>query len=86
MKYDITGTIGPMFSTDEPAQWPMYSYERPGYMLWNAIYNRLRERNWTEEQAKEWLQSKGPRWALDDKLGEAIERIGIEYADTMGKP
>lgn len=86
MEYDITGTIGPLFLTDEPPQWPMYSFNRPSHMLWNIIYNKLRERGWTEEEAKQWLQSKGPRWALDDKLGEAIERIAIEYTDTMGEP
>jgi hypothetical protein len=85
-KYDITGKIGPLFlmhSESRIPEWPMYSYERPAYMLWNTIYNRLREHGWTEEQAGDWLKSKEPRWALNGRLGDAIKNIAIEYADYL---
>ena len=80
---DITGKIGPLFPTEEPIEWPMYSYERPAYVLWQAIFERLVERGWSEEKAKNWLQSKEPRWALDGGLGERIAELGRNYVDEM---
>ncbi len=83
---DITSKIGPLFNSDQkPAEWPMYSYERPAYMLWNAIANGLKARKWTEKQIRDWLQSKHPRWALDCELGTALEKIGADFAKTAEK-
>jgi hypothetical protein len=92
--HDITGSIGPFspnrkywdIKTDtlvtEPP-YPMYSYERPAYILWQAIYEGIRERGFTHKQAIEWLQSKGPRWALDGELGDKLRELGSEYAKTV---
>lgn len=81
---DITGKIGNLFHSHEtPPEWPMYSYSRPAYMLWNAIANGLIAKGWTEEQIKEWMQSKETRWALDGKLGDKILKLGEEYAATF---
>jgi hypothetical protein len=77
---DITGKIGPLCMSSEPPEWPMYSYARPAYILWNAIARGLSERGWSEEQIKGWLQSKFPRWALDQSLGDALEELGAKYA------
>ena len=88
MEYDITAKIGclfPIHTELKPPEWPMYSFSRPATMLWDTIYNRLRERGMTEQEAKEWLQSKSPRWALDDSLGDAIIKIANEYVDNMYK-
>jgi hypothetical protein len=81
--YDITGKIGPLWRNREEPEWPMYSYERPAWMLWQAIAGVLNKRGWTEEEIQTWLQSKGARWALDGDLGEQIERLGREYALSL---
>ena len=84
---DISGKIGPSSIPHEqtPIEWPMYSFDRPAYMLWGAIANGLKSRGWTEKQIKDWLQSKHPRWALDCELGEALEKAGAEFAKTCIK-
>jgi hypothetical protein len=76
--YDCTDLIGP-HDSDKP--WPMYSYERPAYLVWNAIAGALHKRGWTDSQIKDWLQSKQARWALDGELGEAIQDLGDAYAN-----
>lgn len=79
--YDISGKIGPLYGpvTPEP-EWPMYSYERPAWMLWNAIANELHTAGWSEEKIRDWLQSKSARWALDGDLGDALRDMGKKYA------
>ena len=61
----------------------MYSYDRPAYMLWNAIANVLINKGWTEDEIREWLQSKATRWALDGDLGEMIREVGEKYAEKL---
>lgn len=77
---DISAKIGP---PDSGREWLMYSYDRPAYMLWNAIAGALHKRGWSEAQIRDWLQSKGPRWALDGDLGDSIQAIGEAYAHGM---
>ncbi len=84
--FDITCQIGALYYIDtpeKPAEWPMYSFDRPARMLWNAIGKRLTEKGWSENRVKEWLQSKSTRWALDGTLGDAIEALGRSYADKV---
>ena len=77
---DITAEIGPMFNELQKAPaLPMYSYERPAYQLWQAVFEGLRVGGMSEEQAIEWLQSKNPRWALDGPLGTQIIDLGFAY-------
>lgn len=76
-RIDITMEIGQL-GTD--CEWPMYSYNRPAYMLWNSIANALHKKGWTEPKIKAWLQSKNPRWALDGSLGDELEALGKKYA------
>ena len=78
--YDCTLWIGP-FLSDAP--WSMYSYERPASILWNAIAGEFYRNGWTDEEIKEWLQSKEARWALDGMLGEDIENLGREFAKKI---
>jgi hypothetical protein len=78
--YDCTGEIGP-FSSD--AAWPMFSYERPAYIVWNAIAAALHARGWSDDEIKGWLQSKNARWALDGYLGDILIQIGTHYAVEM---
>lgn len=85
MAYDITGKIGDLFSASRKPEWPMYSFERPAYTLWNAIAGRLKAAGWSDDQIKEWLQSKSPRRALDNELGEKLHSLGVEYADNVLK-
>lgn len=80
--YDCTAYIGPLESN---APWAMYSYDRPGNILWNAIAGKLYERGWSDEEIKAWLQSKEPRWSLDGELGEAIATLGKMYASQVTK-
>ena len=82
--YDITGKIGELFSgRDHPPEWAMYSYSRPGRILWNAIAARLASNGWTAGQIGEWLRSKSPRHALDGKLGDHLTALGKEYAEDV---
>ena len=87
--YDCTGKIGPSGGQTnclgELPEWPMYSYERPAYILWNAIAQNLHRRGWTDSQIKEWLQSKNTRWALDGDLGSILVELGDQWAtDNVG--
>lgn len=87
--YDITGKIGELYhinTPDDPAEWPMYSFSRPSSILWNAIGERLTAKGWSEVQIREWLQSKDTRWALDGSLGDAIVKLGQDYADGITEP
>ncbi len=77
---DITGRIGPLYTPKEPPEWPMYSFDCPAALLWNAIANEFFEAGWNKDQIKEWLQSKNARWALDGALGESVNKIGKDYA------
>lgn len=83
--FDISCTVAPRFElisshTKPDEQWPMYSYERPAYTLWNAVGKELYRHGWTMEEIREVLQSKYPRWALDGTLGEAIAKAGRAWA------
>jgi hypothetical protein len=80
--YDCTSYIGPLFAEKNVA-WPMYSYERPGSILWNAIAGELNKRGWTDDEIKAWLASKEPRWALDGSLGDAVQALGVEFAKSI---
>jgi len=75
---DISGKIGQL--GEKECEWPMYSYDRPAYVLWNAVARGLQKRGWLETEIKEWLQSKEPRWALDGDLGDQIRSLGTVWA------
>lgn len=83
--YDISGKLGDLFPNKD-REWPMYSYDRPSSILWNAIARKLHAAGWSDDKIKEWLQSKYSRWALDGLLGDAIETIGETYADKILEP
>lgn len=78
---DITGKIGNLFH-QEP-EWPMYSYDRPSWLVWNAMANVFHDNGWSEDKIKTWLQSKEPRWSLDGALGDALQEVGRKYAVDM---
>lgn len=83
---DITARIGeflPIQTMDNPPDWPMYSFDRPSRILWNALANGLAERGWTEDQIRKWLQSKSARYALDSDLGDALRDLGHAYASKV---
>jgi hypothetical protein len=83
--YDCTVFIGPLFPhlNGETPEWPMYSYDRPGSIVWNTIAANLNKRGWSDEKIKFWLQSKHPRWALDGHLGDLLEKVADAYATAM---
>jgi hypothetical protein len=80
---DITGKIGDLFQLSAPPEWPMYSFSRPSWMLWDAIANALHDKGWSDSKIKDWLQSRATRWALDGSLGDAIDELGRKYAATI---
>jgi hypothetical protein len=63
--------------------WPMYSYSRPGYMVWNAIGQHMADRGYTVEQIKKWMQSKNPRHDLDGGLGDALVAAATQWAEKQ---
>lgn len=77
--YDI---IGPR-TANVPA--PMYSYERPSRILWQAVYDALTAEGCTHDQAIDWLQSTGPRYALDGEIGEKIRKVGLALGRECAK-
>lgn len=79
--YDCTGHIGALYEHDKP-EWPMYSFDRPSHIVWNAIATVLHKRGWSDPRIKEWLQSKAPRWALDDKLGDELRTAAEIWANS----
>ena len=81
-RYDCSVWIGELGSD---APWAMYSYSRPGNILWNAIAGELYRRGWSDDEIKAWLQSKTPRYELDGALGEAIESLGRLVARSAVK-
>ena len=83
---DITCKIGPLgkLACGDTPEWPMYSYERPSWILWDAVANELHRLGWTEEAIKTLLQSKSPRYALDGDLGDLLRGLGISWARAMG--
>jgi hypothetical protein len=86
--YDVSDKVGQLHGKDcwgNDPEWPMYSYDRPAYILWGAIAKNLHRRGWTDEQIKEWLQSKNTRWALDGDLGGILQELGDQWAaDNIG--
>ena len=76
---DITGKIGSMFPNEKP-EWPMYSFDRAAHILWNTIANEMVKLGYSEDEIKQYLQSKSTRWALDGDLGDMLELVGQEYA------
>jgi hypothetical protein len=67
--------------------WPMYSYSRPAYMVWNAIGQVMVDKGYTVEQIKEWMQSKNPRHDLDGSLGDMIAEATTKWAkEHLGPP
>lgn len=74
---DITADIGPLYNIGQPTI-PMYSFDRPATILWQAVYDAMREAGRTDVQATDWLQSKAPRWLLDGEHGDKLRALGQE--------
>jgi hypothetical protein len=83
--YDCIGLIGDLYRFPEKPEWPMYSFSRPASILWNAIAAELNKKGWTDDEIREWLQSKRTRWALDGELGDKIRALGVEWAEKAEK-
>lgn len=77
--YDCTGHIG------SSGEWSMYSFDTPSYILWNAIASEMNARGWTDEEIKEWLQSKAARWACDGELGDSLRKLGKQFGKKAKK-
>ncbi len=84
-RIDITGRIGRLYPDRGAPEWPMVSYDRPAYLLWDAIANELHDASWSEERIRDWLKSKAPRWALDGDLGDQIRTLGQEWGKRVAE-
>lgn len=62
-----------------------YSYERPAYIVGNALLNGIIRAGYTKEQAINLFYSKAYRWALDGNLGEHLAEIGYQYGQIMAQ-
>lgn len=81
--YDCTGKIGNLFDYNPQPEWPMYSFDRPSRIVWNAVAGKLHAAGWSDARIKEWLQSKATRWALDGDLGNALAATAESYAAKL---
>ena len=78
---DFTGSFRQMYAPVEKHREnaiPMYSYDRVSAMFWSAFMNGMMAAGATEQQATEYLCSKSTRWALDNDLGDAVEKLAFE--------
>lgn len=80
--YDCTGKIGPLnaWAGLSPPEWPMFSFDRPSHIVWNAIAANLNKRGWSDKRIKEWLASKNTRWACDGSLGDELAALADKWA------
>jgi len=78
--YDCTGKIGQLFPREQPAEWPMYSFDRPSMIVWNAIAANLNKRGWSDKRIREYLASVHTRYALDGSLGDALMELADKWA------
>ena len=62
-----------------------HSYERPAYIVGNALLNGFIRAGYTKEQAINLFHSKGYRWALDGILGEHLTEIAYQYGQIMAQ-
>jgi len=62
-----------------------YSYDRPAWIVGNALLNGIIRAGYTKEQAINLFYSKAYRWALDGTLGEHLEQIGYQYGQIMAQ-
>ena len=60
-----------------------YSYDRPSWMIANALLNGFIDAGLTKEQAINLFYSKATRWALDGSLGDAITHISYKIGKAM---
>jgi hypothetical protein len=61
----------------------IYSYDRVSSMFYNALMNSLiNSHGYTEEEAVQFCQSKAPRFALDNKIGDMINKAAKSFAKT----
>jgi hypothetical protein len=79
--YDCTGHIGQLFKSD--CDWPMYSFDRPAYIFWNAFAKTFHDAGWSDDKIRDWLQSKEPRWLLDGDLSETIASVAEDFAKKI---
>lgn len=62
-----------------------YSYNRPAYIVGNALLNGMIASGLSKEQAIQVLHSKHYRWNLDQDLGELLTNLAYSYGFKMAK-
>jgi hypothetical protein len=70
------------FSGDDDLK-QAYSYDRPSWMVMNALMNGFMANGLTEEQARVLFSSKAIRHALDQSFGEALEAMAYHFGITI---
>ena len=69
--------LGTSVAAEEDAL-PIFSYEDPARMFWNAMMNGLMDSGFTEQQAKDFIASKRARCMLDGDVGQRLAALGYE--------
>ena len=80
----ISERIGPLYTSEKPAEITMYSYERPARIFWRGFIEGLANKGWTEQEIIEWLESKAARWMLDGMDTELFD-LGFTTAKDQEK-
>lgn len=77
---DITGEIGDLYKDQDPPKYPMYSFSRPAWIVWQAVYDGMLDNGFSHEKAMEVLASKHMRWALDGDLSDILKEAAYNYS------
>lgn len=62
-----------------------FSFNRPAYILGQALMEGMIKAGLTEEQALSLLYSKAYRWALDFGLGDTLHTLGVTEGQRMAR-
>jgi hypothetical protein len=72
---DITADIGPRYPSN-PAAIPMFAFNEPAVMFWQAVYDGLRSGGANHLEAVAWLQSKHARWLMASDAVDLLVAVG----------
>ena len=79
---DIAYQVGDLYPELAEPGVPMFSFSRPSRILWQAVYDGLIARGWSDADAITWLQSRGPRHLLDGRAAGWLKDAGSKIAEA----
>lgn len=89
MTLSITDRIGPLYpikAQDRKEDCGMFSFDRPSYIVWNAVAETMHKLGHSEAEIKDWLQSKAARWAADGELGQMLATTAAAFVEKCISP